>query len=343
MNVLAERYATLKQSEPRMRIVDAARTLGVSELELVLLDPRTQPLQPRPDALLEGLSTVGEAMALTRNPWCVHERRGRWSTPTFHGGGSMGLVVGPDIDLRLFLRSWAHLVHTVVDNAHGPLASFQVFDAAGTAVHKVYRTDASDTAAWDALVDQLAAVDRMAPTLRPRADAAPDRPDADVDVDALRTAWSALKDTHDFHPMLRTHGVGRTQALRLVGAPWALRVDPKSAVDSVLNGVAGTGEGIMVFVGNPGCIQIHTGPVERVAWRGDWLNVLDPMFNLHLDTGGLADAWAVRKPTVDGPVHSLELFASDGTLVVQLFGARKPGIPEDPRWTARIAALTPTR
>lgn len=53
---------------------------------------------------------------------------------------------------------------------------------------------------------------------------------------------------------------------------------------------------IMVFVGNPGLIQIHTGPVRRIERMGPWLNVLDPDFNLHIREDRIGETWLVRKP-----------------------------------------------
>jgi len=86
-------------------------------------------------------------------------------------------------------------------------------------------------------------------------------------------------------------------------------------------------------------IQIHSGPVWRVEMIGDWLNVLDPGFNLHLRQDGIASAWIVRKPTADGPVTSLELYDARGDTVAMFFGARKPGIPEQPAWRTLLDAL----
>lgn len=40
----------------------------------------------------------------------------------------------------------------------------------------------------------------------------------------------------------------------------------------------------------------------------------------------------MRKPSSDGIVTSWEAFDADGELVVQLFGARKPGQPERDDW-----------
>ncbi|MNY72947.1 Hemin transport protein HemS [compost metagenome] len=72
-----------------------------------------------------------------------------------------------------------------------------------------------------------------------------------------------------------------------------------------------------------------------------WFNVLDPEFNLHLKTTGVTELWRVRKPSVDGIITSYEGFDAQGELVVQLFGARKPGIPERDDWRA-LAETAPT-
>jgi putative hemin transport protein len=107
----------------------------------------------------------------------------------------------------------------------------------------------------------------------------------------------------------------------------------------LLQDVARIGLPIMCFVGNPGMIQIHTGPVRRVEVMGDWLNVLDPGFNLHLREDRIAAAWVVRKPTSDGPVTSVELFDADGDTMAMFFGERKPGKRELPGWRAMVDAL----
>ena len=91
---------------------------------------------------------------------------------------------------------------------------------------------------------------------------------------------------------------------------------------------------IMVFVGNRHCIQIHSGTVNNLRWLDSWFNVLDSEFNLHLKTPAIAQLWRVRKPSSDGMVTSWEAFDAQGELIVQLFGARKPGIPELRSWRA---------
>jgi len=44
---------------------------------------------------------------------------------------------------------------------------------------------------------------------------------------------------------------------------------------------------------------------------------------------------------VDGPAHSLKLSDAQGVLLLQLFGERKPGRPQDPRWRALLGVLEP--
>jgi putative hemin transport protein len=109
---------------------------------------------------------------------------------------------------------------------------------------------------------------------------------------------------------------------------------PTTATQVTLEHAAAVSLPIMVFVGNRGCIEIHTGPVSKVKVMGPWLNVLDPSFNLHLRQDRVASAFVVTKPTVDGPVTSLELFDAAGENIALLFGKRKPGLPEDPAWRA---------
>jgi putative hemin transport protein len=166
------------------------------------------------------------------------------------------------------------------------------------------------------------------------------RADAAVDVEGLRRAWAAMKDTHEFFGMLKQFGAARTQALRLAGPDFARRAD-KDATRRVLEAAAAEKTEIMVFVGNRGCIQIHTGPVANVRPMHGWLNVMDPGFNLHLREDRIAESWVVEKPTADGVVTSVEIFDADGETIALLFGKRKPGIPESGAWRELVHRLFP--
>ena len=174
--------------------------------------------------------------------------------------------------------------------------------------------------------------------VEPRASRTETTADADVNVAAFRDAWTQMQDTHEFFPLLRKFNLARTQALRLA-APRFTATLANGAAREVLQGAARTGLSIMCFVGNPGMIQIHTGPVKRIEVMGDWLNVLDASFNLHLREDRIAQTWIVRKPTADGIVTSVELFDAEGETMAMFFGERKPGKPELPGWRALVERL----
>ena len=103
------------------------------------------------------------------------------------------------------------------------------------------------------------------------------------------------------------------------------------------------GTPIMVFVGSVGCIQIHAGPGKRIEplqmGGAQWINVLDPGFNLHLREDMVAHVWVVEKPTADGVVTSVEAFDGRGELMAMFFGVRKPGQPELQVWRDLVERL----
>jgi putative hemin transport protein len=329
---LAGKWRQFRAENPKVRIRDAARALGTSEAALVATgcgDTATR-LRPDWDGLLKALPEGGRVMALTRNESCVHERHGRYDDVSVNG--MMGLVLGPDIDLRIFLSSWKHAFAVAEPTAKGDRRSIQVFDGAGVAVHKVYATDETNIEAFMALIDRFRA-DDQSPSIALEAEPGPKapRPDADIDVAALRDGWSKLEDTHDFFGLLRRLKVDRVQAFRLAGPQFAQPL-AVTAARSVLEQASARELPIMIFVGNRGCIQIHTGPVKRLVTTGPWFNVLDPDFNLHLREDAIVNAWLVRKPTRDGDVTSVEIFDAAGDAIAMLFGKRKPGQAEDLAW-----------
>jgi len=340
---LLAREASLRASGGALRMRDAAAALGVPEAALVEARRTTAAARrlrhpPVPEglgSLLARLPAAGEVMALTRNEACVHETHGRFNPPAFHG--AMGQVVG-DIDLRLFLGNWAYGFVLEEETKAGPRRSLQFFDAAGTAIHKVYATASTDASAFAGIAADAADHDAPAARFEPLLAPAPERADGDVDAAGLRSAWDSLRHTHEFHGLLRRFNVGRAQAMRLAGAERA-RPAPPDATRRILNGAAAEALPLMVFVGNPGCVQIYSGPVSRIEVMGPWLNVLDPRFNLHLREDKVASLWVVRKPSVNGDIHSLEAFDAHGEVILQIFGLRKAGGREREDWRALVTGL----
>jgi len=339
---LYSRWQALRAENPTLRARDAATQLGVSEAELIASRLSIDTIRLRPDwsELLLALGELGEVMALTRNQYCVHERKGRYHEVIVGKDAPMGLVVSEDIDLRFFFSGWASVFAISEQTAKGTQRSVQIFDRQGTAIHKVFLLDNSNASAFEPLrerfrFDQQSAELNLQPP--PAQEAA--KPDSAIDVAALRSDWAELKDTHHFLALLKKHGAARTQALRLVGSRFAEPLDPE-ALPTMLETAAEREVPIMAFVGNRYCIQIHSGTIHNLRWAGPWFNVLDNQFNLHLDTRGIRELWRVRKPSTDGVITSWEAFDNDGELILQLFGTRKPGVPERRDWRTLAESST---
>lgn len=327
-----KRYEALDETTKSKRARDIARALGISEAQWVATSGgpiQSVQLTGTGQSVFRKIGKLGNVMALTRNDSCVHERHGQYLD--IQAEGPMGLVLGPDIDLRVFFTCWQDAFAV----EEGGRKSLQFFDSEGVAIHKIYCTEHTDFNQYLELV-QANVQSPQWPQHKPIAKKV--RPDAPADVEAFRSAWLALTDTHDFFPMLAKHDVNRLGALSHAGQDLAQQV-PNTTVDAMLQAAAAIDLEIMCFVGNRGMIQIHSGPVKQIVTRGPWLNVLDPLFNLHLNMDDVASTWIVEKPTEDGWVTSLEVFDQAGELIVQFFGARKSGKPELAGWRELMLSL----
>lgn len=336
VNDLKEKWGALKAENPHLRIRNAAAQLGVSEAELLItnIGNEVTVLKPEFANILSEVEQLGKVMALTRNDECVHERKGTYLNGDFSSPHAQ-LFVGEDIDLRIFLHSWKFAFAVV----EGDKKSLQFFGKDGMALHKIYLTKDSNAEAFEGIVEKYKAEDQDQTFEFEAVAAKPvEKPDAEIDVEGFQKEWRELTDTHNFFMMTRKYGVSRTQALRLAPEGFAVKID-NSKVVNVLEDASEKNIPIMVFVGNRGIIQIHTGNVKKTLWHQQWFNVMDPDFNLHLDVTKIAEAWIVKKPTEDGEVTAIEVFNKEGDFIVQFFGKRKPGIPELQEWKDLVAEL----
>lgn len=336
VNDLKEKWEALKAENPHIRIRNAAAQLGVSEAELLVTSIGEEVVVLNPDfpGILTAAEQLGKVMALTRNDECVHERKGIYQNGDFSSPHAQ-LFVGEDIDLRIFLNHWKFAFAVI----EGDKKSLQFFGKDGLALHKIYLTKHSNDDAFSAIVEKFRAEDQnQAFTFEAVAPKQAEKPDAEIDVEGFKKAWTELKDTHDFFMMTRKFGVSRTQALRLAPEGFTKKID-NSKVVNILEDASEKNTPIMIFVGNRGIIQIHTGNVKKTLWHQQWFNVMDPDFNLHLDVTKIAEAWIVKKPTEDGEVTAVEVFNKEGDFIVQFFGKRKPGIPELQEWKDLVATL----
>lgn len=335
---LKDKWISFRKENPRVRIRDAAKQLETTEAEILasFAGGKVVRLQNNFPGLLKRLPELGYVMMLTRNESCVHERKGVVEEVSVNNP-HVGLILGKDIDLRMFFRFWAFGFAVHDDEEAGLKQSIQVFDQQGNAVIKIYPQQPENVAAYEKLVSDFAAPEQSEFLVIQPAPAPHQYSDAGVDAAAFCEDWSNLKDTHDFFPMLKKYNVSRLHALKIAG-DFAKQVS-NDAVKTLLQNAAEKNMEIMVFVGNQGNIQIHTGPVEKIVEIPGWINVMDPSFNLHLKLEDIAETWVVKKPSTDGVIHSLELYDAAGEMIVQFFGKRKPGVPELTEWTSFINSL----
>lgn len=331
------------------RAKDAAISLGISEGQAIAAHAgvhefalKATPLKGPWVELLQALEFCGPLMALTRNESTVHEKTGVYQN--ISATGHMGLALGEDIDLRLFLNRW-HAGFAVFEPANNPenapAQSLQFFDAHGMALHKIFVRPETHRESFNDIVDQYAYACKAYEFTPAPSKTAP-KADAELDAAGFAEAWSAMTDTHQFFGLINKFGAERQQAFRLVEGRFTQRAKPE-VVRALLDEAAIDGTSIMVFVSSSGCIQIHSGPVKRiepmVTPTAQWINVLDAGFNLHLREDMIQNAWIVTKPTDDGVVTSVEIFDANGDLMAMFFGSRKPGIPEQQAWRAIAARL----
>ena len=338
MNI-QDQWAYLKQDQPKLSTRDAAKLLGLSEVELLVTKCGcgVRRLEANWGELIQELPRLGKVKALTRNAEVIHEKTGEYENVSIFG--KMGLVLGRHIDLRLFLKHWQFGFAVEMESQYREMPSFQFFNGNGTAVHKVYLTTESDSNAFEKLTERFLSKNQIPvqSVLSPEKLTLP-IPDSKINLWLFQKEWDALRDTHDFIKLQRKFGVTRQQALRLAGTERAYQVSSTS-VRQLLEIVQENETEIMLFVGSSGVIQIHTGLISRLVVKDPYLKVINSNFKLHFREDPVAYCWVVLKPTVDGVVTSLETFNVSEQNTSMFFGKRKPGEPELEAWRKGIAQL----
>lgn len=367
-SAIRESWAELSRARPGLRQRDAAELLGVSEGALVAGRVGDGVCRLRPDwpLLLRALAGLGPVKTITRNTWAVHETVGVYEKVSFIG--NIGLVQSEGLDLRLLLDRWKSGFVVSDRTPKGLRHSLQFFDEKGEAVHKIYPEGDVDLPTFTALLSRFACTgephaETSAEAAAPPAEAAGGvaeetpgrRPPASVEVEdktllrrvedvpasvreAMISDWSALQDTHDFGAMLARHRLDRATAMALAAGVHTTALG-RDRLGDILERFRDATVPVMVFVGNAGAVQIHSGPIGTVKRLGAWMNILDPEFNLHVLEDGIASLWAVNKPTSDGDVHSIEAYATDGSEIAILYGFRKPGRPEAGSWRDAVDGI----
>jgi putative hemin transport protein len=341
ITTLKESWNQLKTAEPTLRIRDAAAKLEVSEAELLATGIGENVIRLSEnfeDQFLE-FPKLGRVMSLTRSEGCVLEHKGPFQKIEIHQAGpnKIATVIGP-IEQRVFFAGWKFGFAVTTETPRGTMKSLQYFDKEGEAILKVYPQDVSKDDVYEEFVNHYVASEQSSELALESFPSPEYTTREELDFAGFSSDWENMKDTHDFFGMLRKYKLNRLDAVKWIDNKWAYPVDRLSA-RTVVEKAAETQLPIMIFAGNKGNIQIHQGKVRTVRQMGDWLNVLDPDFNMHLNENVVDSAFVVHKNTEDGLVSALELFDKKGEMVAQFFGLRKPGLPQKAEWKALLDSL----
>lgn len=329
---LQDRFDIFRRLRPSMSLRQLARMMEVSEAELTALWVGQGVYRIRPEwgVILPFLARLGEVMVETRNGAVGQRHLGAFGA--LHSFGDQGISFSADLNLRLYRKYWAiaYVIEHPIGSHHAPAMVF--FDAHGDALLKVFKTRSTDDEAWDAFVERFSAPfqDRELWVIGPRPKAQPMQ-GSPLDVTALLTEWSRLEATPEFPRLLRKYDVSRRHALRLAEGQFAWQV-PVSHLQEVCGELLSQGIPSSSFVGNSGCVHVATGKVRRVVEKDNVLRVEREDGSLRCELSRLANAHIVAKPSLQGVIHSLELFDTEDRLVLQLFGRVSVGQVEPRQW-----------
>jgi len=338
---LADRWSTLRAEQPKVQIRDAARTLGTSEAELLATGigktvTRLSDADYAVNDIMIRALDLGKVLALTRNENGVLERTGvatKAKPESFTDKERLRAVaggyLGGEIDMRFHFANWKHAFAVVQPGRDGATSrSLQFFDAQGNAAHKVYVKSEAGVAVFDKIVADFKhpqqagelKIVAAAPKVAEIADSA-------VDVKEFQLAWKEMTDVHQFNRIVREFKLTREQAMRLAPEGVVQKIGPQ-ALRKLLDESAKQQVPIMAFLGNGAATQIYSGEISKTAASGDWYNVLDPEFNLHIRESALKSGYVAQR----AGVTSVEFFDNDGELVVTFFGVRERAKPQPQAW-----------
>lgn len=339
-------YLQAKKTHSDKHSQEIAALLGVSEAQLIhcrVGKDNVQRLVSKPIDILQDLTTIGKAIGITRKQYAVSIQTGAYNNPKFSNHG--GLFLNPKaLDLRMFFAQWSSVFALTEKMPEGTRHSIQFFDKYGDSLHKVFSTDNSDIAAWQAMIERYSTSEN--PPIEPKTISPfSEQKISEELASQLEQQWREMTNVHQFFGILKKHNLSRQQVFRVVSQELAWQV-PTTALSELLSLAYHAKNEVMLFVGNRGCVQIFTGKINELSSlsvessQTDWLNVSSTNFKLHIIENGISECWVTRKPTKDGFVTSLEVFDTQGNQIIQMYGQRIEGTPEQIEWSKQILSIS---
>lgn len=343
--IIYQDFLQVKTQNPDIHTRDLASLLGITEAELLYCrvgHEQTQRLSDNVVGILGMLSSIGSAKAITRNDCAVIIQTGQYDNAKLHHHA--GLFLNPrKLDLRMFFAQWDSVFTVTEETKTGLRHSIQFFDKYGDALHKIYSTEQTNMDAWQNIIALYSSTENPPLSL----DKA--RPFLETEISAeltqqIEQQWRDMKDVHQFFTILKNNNLNRQQVFRIVSRDLAWQV-PTHSLSTLLAQAHQAQNEIMLFVSNRGCVQIFTGKINQPSClttestQTNWLTISNTNMNLHIIENEIDECWVTRKPTKDGFVTSLEVFDKQGNQIIQMYGQRTEGTPEQVEWCKQVLAL----
>jgi putative hemin transport protein len=304
-NGLAARWRHLRDADPFVSLAAAAYRLDVVEAELVAAlcggEGALRLDGPFAD-FVRVFPVLGRVRAVTRNAHATIETRGVYPLPEVGCAGVAG-----EIGARFFLEQWKYGYALDPEVAPDGDAALVFYDDRGRPVHEVHAETETRRDALARLVDIHASFDQSA--------------GEEIVVASPRM----LAARTDLGAWLRQAEDARPIALR--------------SLADLLDEVRREALPVSLAVRSPGVVQRFSGLMHDVSEAGTTVVVEAPWVRVCVTPKGIAEAWVVRTPSLDGPATSLELLDASASVVLSVSGARWPGKPEPAPWRELLERL----
>ena len=303
-NGLAARWRELRDADPFVSLATAADRLDVVEAELVAAlcgDGALRLDGPFAD-VVRVFPVLGRVRAVTRNAHATIETRGVYPPPEVGCAGVAG-----EIGARFFFEQWEYGYALDPEVAPDGDAALVFYDDRGRPVHELHTETETRRDALARLVDIHASFDQS------------------VGEEIAVASPRMLAARTDLSAWLRQAEHARPVALR--------------SLAELLDEVRREALPVSLAVRSPGVVQRFSGLMHDVSEAGAAVVVEAPWVRVCVTPKGIAEAWVVRTPSLDGPATSLELLDASASVVLSVSGARWPGKPEPAPWRDLLERL----
>ena len=246
----------LENAGGRMFPKEAAKLLGVSELELCMVQDGVTVLKDNPIEILNKMEHLGHVMSMTRSDNAVSEIKGLFPELKWPHGHAVGVS-----DDQIALRVFPDKIYKILAKDDGDKCNVQFFDQQGEAVYKVFIGKENDKSGFKNLTSEYAVLNQQAIQVLKKEETKLVGAEQ-VDVSDFQNKWDSLADVHGFMNLVESFNIDRLTALEIAGQSRAKFVE--ESVEKVLKDLAACDIDLMIFLSNGACIQIFDGKYKNV-------------------------------------------------------------------------------